>query len=300
MTTLTFIQLAQKVLTEVNTPLSIEEIWGYASDKKYISYLNSKGKTPKATLSAQVSQSSDIFSYIGSRPRRYYLLNLKHKIDFDQVEDKTIILEQERNYLEKDLHPLLVYYAKLYLNVYCKTINHSKSSKKEFGEWLHPDIVGCCFPIGSWQPSTLELSQALGVMNVRLYSFELKRELSFSNLREAFFQAVSNSSWAHEGYLCAAEISEDEEFKSEVKRLSNSFGIGLIHLDITDPDASKIIYSAKSKDNLDWESMNKLCINTDFQEFLKRIKNDLTINEIHQAQYDKILSPEELIAKFTH
>lgn len=46
--------------------------------------------------------------------------------------------------------------------------------------------------------------------------------------------------------------------------------------------------------------MNKLCINTDFQEFLKRIKNDLTINEIHQAQYDKILSPEELIAKFTH
>lgn len=241
MTTLTFIQLAQKVLKEVNTPLSIEEIWGYASDKKYISCLNSKGKTPKATLSAQVSQSIDIFSYIGNRPRRYYLLNLKHKIDFDQVEDKTVILEQERSYLEKDLHPLLVYYAKLYLNVYCKTINHSKSSKKEFGEWLHPDIVGCCFPIGSWQPSTLELSQALGVMNVRLYSFELKRELSFSNLREAFFQAVSNSSWAHEGYLCAAEISEDEEFKSEVKRLSNSFGIGLIHLDITDPDASKII-----------------------------------------------------------
>ena len=137
-------------------------------------------------------------------------------------------------------------------------------------------------------------------MNVRLYSFELKRELNFTNLREAFFQAVSNSSWAHEGYLCAAEISEDDDFLSEIKRLSNSFGIGLIHLDITDPDSSRIIYPAKSKDNLDWESMNKLCINTDFQEFLKRIKNDLTINEIHKEQYDKVLSTEELIDKFKH
>jgi hypothetical protein len=129
---------------------------------------------------------------------------------------------------------------------------------------------------------------------------ELICELNFTNLREAFFQAVSNSSWAHEGYLCAAEISEDADFLSEIKRLSTSFGIGLIHLDTNAPDSSRIIYSAKSKDHLDWESMNKLCINTDFQEFLKRIKNDLTINEIHKAQYDNVLSTEELIEKFKH
>jgi hypothetical protein len=300
MATLTFIQLAEKVLTEVKSPLSIDEIWDYASDKNYIVDLNSSGKTPKATLSARVGQAGDIFSYTGNRPRRYYLLNLTNNIDFEQVEIKTVTIKKEKNYLEKDLHPLLVYFAKFYLNVYCKTINHSKSNKKEFGEWLHPDIVGCCFPIDSWQPSTLELSQALGVMNIRLYSFELKRELNFTNLRESFFQAVSNSSWAHEGYLCAAEISENDDFLSEIKRLSNSFGIGLIHLDTTDPDSSRIIYPAKSKDTLDWESMNKLCINTDFQEFLKRIKNDLTINEIHKAQYDKVLSTEELIEKFKH
>lgn len=300
MATLTFLQLAQKVLTEVKSPLSIDEIWDYASDKNYIVDLNSSGKTPKDTLSARVGEARDIFSYTGNRPRRYYLLNLTNNIDFEQVEIKTVTIKKEKNYLEKDLHPLLVYFAKFYLNVYCKTINHSKSNKKEFGEWLHPDIVGCCFPIDSWQPSTLELSQALGVMNIRLYSFELKRELNFTNLRESFFQAVSNSSWAHEGYLCAAEISENDDFLSEIKRLSNSFGIGLIHLDTTDPDSSRIIYPAKSKDTLDWESMNKLCINTDFQDFLKRIKNDLTINEIHKAQYDKVLPTEELIDKFKH
>ena len=300
MTTLTFIQLAQKVLTEVKSPLSIDEIWDYASDKNYIVDLNSSDKTPKATLSARVGQAGDIFGYTGNRPRRYYLLNLTNNIDFEQVEIKTVTIKKEKNYLEKDLHPLLVYFAKFYLNVYCKTINHSKSSKKEFSEWLHPDIVGCCFPIGSWSTNTIELSQALGVMNIRLYSFELKRELNFTNLREAFFQAVSNSSWAHEGYLCTAEISEDADFLFEIKRLSTSFGIGLVHLDTTDPDSSRIIYPAKSKDTLDWESMNKLCINTDFQEFLKRIKNDLTINEIHKAQYDKVLSTEELIEQFKH
>ncbi len=189
MTTLTFIQLAQKVLTEVKSPLSIDEIWDYASDKNYIVDLNSSGKTPKATLSARVGQAGDIFSYTGNRPRRYYLLNLTNNIDFEQVEIKTVTIKKEKNYLEKDLHPLLVYFAKFYLNVYCKTINHSKSSKKEFSEWLHPDIVGCCFPIGSWSTNTIELSQALGVMNIRLYSFELKRELNFTNLREAFFSS---------------------------------------------------------------------------------------------------------------
>lgn len=124
--------------------------------------------------------------------------------------------------------------------------------------------------------------------------------IEFYEFARNFFQAVSNSSWAHEGYLCAAEISEDADFLSEIKRLSTSFGISLIHLDTNDPDSSRIIHPAKSKDNLDWESMNKLCINTDFQEFLKRIKNDLSINEIHQAQYDKVLSTEELIEKFKH
>jgi hypothetical protein len=136
-------------------------------------------------------------------------------------------------------------------------------------------------------------------MNVRLYSFELKRELNFSNLREAFFQAVSNSSWAHEGYLCAAEISEDEDFLSEIKRLSGSFGIGVIRLDTTDPDASRVIFPAKQKENLDWESIDKLCNqNPDFKDFLKSIKDNLKISKIHKDEYDDVLSAEELQEKF--
>jgi hypothetical protein len=45
-----------------------------------------------------------------------------------------------------------------------------------------------------------------GGQSVRLWSFEVKKELNSSNVRKSFFQAVSNSSWANEGYLVAVSI----------------------------------------------------------------------------------------------
>ena len=110
-----------------------------------------------------------------------------------------------------------------------------------------------------------------------MYSFEIKKDLGFHNLRESFFQAVSNSSWANEGYLVSANIDQDEELLSELKRLSTAFGIGVIKLDIDDPDASEITFLAKHKGDLDWDTINKLANdNPDFSKFLKRIKIDLS------------------------
>ena len=39
-----------------------------------------------------------------------------------------------------------------------------------------------------------------------------------------------------------------------------------------------------------------MTLNSDFKNFLKRIKNDLASNEIRQEEYDKIFEPEELVA----
>jgi hypothetical protein len=64
----------------------------------------------------------------------------------------------------------------------------------------------------AWSSDVGELSAKFGETGLKFYSFELKKELTFSNLRESFFQAVSNSSWAHEGYLVAAEVSADVSF----------------------------------------------------------------------------------------
>ena len=42
------------------------------------------------------------------------------------------------------------------------TIQHSRSDKKEFGEWIHPDMVGCYFPIDDWKPEVVEFSASIG------------------------------------------------------------------------------------------------------------------------------------------
>ncbi len=137
---------------------------------------------------------------------------------------------------------------------------------------------------------TIDLSVA-----IKLFSFELKRDLTFANLRESFFQTVSNSSWANEGYLVAAEISGDEEFRTELRRLSTSFGIGVIHLHIDDPDASEILFPARTRENLDWDAINKLTINADFREFLRRVRIDISSNEIRKEKYERVLEREALI-----
>ena len=297
---ITFLQLAERVLNEVERPLSVEEIWQTAIDSRLVEQLNSNGKTPMATLGAQlhVALRNDGkwgFAAQGSRPKKFYLKRREGELNFSRIDDVPPIEKtHQRSFLEKDLHPLIVYYANLHLQAFCKTINHTKSGRAAFGEWIHPDIVACYFPIGEWDPAALEFSHALGAVNLKLFSFELKRTLSFANLREAFFQAVSNSSWANEGYLCAAEISVDEEFQSELKRLSGSFGIGIIKLDIDEPDSTEVIYPARLQESLDWESINKLCANPDFKDFIQRVKNDLSSREVRNEWYDKILSSDQL------
>ena len=71
----------------------------------------------------------------------------------------------------------------------------------------------------------------------------MKKTLNFTNLREYYFQAVSNSSWANEGYIVALGIDEDDSFLAELKRLNNAFGIGVIKL-----NAENIIMSNLKSD----------------------------------------------------
>ncbi len=300
---LTFLQLAEKVLLETTTPLSVDQIWAQASIHGYINELSGSGKTPVHTLGAQLyvnakNGNMSKFVGIGSRPKRFYLRSRHAAMD---LSDAVLVTEgmpmpTKGHYLEKDLHPFLAYFASesgFNGRVYSKTLNHSKSSKSSYGQWMHPDMVGCYFP--DWQDETKSLSQVLGNASQRLFSFEIKRELSFTNLRLSFFEAVSNSSWANQGYLCAANISEDLGFREELQRLSESFGIGVIELDIADPDASRVLFQARDR-SIDWEFVDKLCdLNPDFKEFLKRVKID-SISQPHGFEYDPVLSIEQLKA----
>jgi len=51
---MTFIELAEKVLSEEKKALTASEIWQIATTKGYDKKLNSEGKTPWATLGAQI------------------------------------------------------------------------------------------------------------------------------------------------------------------------------------------------------------------------------------------------------
>lgn len=298
---LTFFELAIKVLKEANKPMTIEEIWRYAQAREYDVLVGSKGKTPWQTMSARIyvdmrDNPNSPFVKIDSKPKKFFLKELQN---VDTIkEEKEIIQPKETSYSERDLHPFLTYYVNTYLNVYTKTIYHEKSSKRTYSQWLHPDLVGINFPIGEWESEVLDFGLTLGSQLVKLYSFEVKKELTFANIREAYFQAVSNSSWANEGYLVTANILHDEEFMTELKRLTSAFGIGIIKLDIEDPDASEILFPAKHKTEIDWETVNKLSKeNPDFRKFIVRIKNDMNSKEIIKEKYDKVYTAEQLVEK---
>ena len=304
---MTFLELAEAVLQEAKRPLSAQEIWEESTARGLDKSLNSSGRTPNATLAAQLyvstKKSGSIFEAVGKSPKQFYLKSMKHQLDFEGVEvitDQPKLVDKvepvrQPEYLEKDLHPFLAHFAAKQLHCHCKTISASKS-KRAYGEWVHPDMVGCKFSIGTWESEVLELSSAVGHSSVQFFSFELKKRLSRSNLRESFFQAVSNSSWAHQGYLVAAEISENPDFLTELNRLTSAFGIGVIQLNLKDPSASQIKYRAADKDVLDWETINKLVeMNTDFSSFVKRVRIDINSKDVVTQLYDEVLSEEKLI-----
>jgi uncharacterized protein len=302
---MTFLELAEKVLRDEKRPMTANEIWTFAVDKGLDKQLNSGGKTPWATLGAQIYVNAKDnprtpFAQTDSRPKKFYLKAQTGQLDLSEtaITKEPVLPKKKRfDFLEKDLHPYLTYYAYYHLHCYTKTINHSQSTKKEFGEWVHPDIVGCYFPLDDWKPEVYELSSSIGNISIKLLSFELKRELSFGNLRESFFQTVSNSSWANESYLVAALISDEEDFREELSRLSTSFGIGVIKLNLEDPHSSEIVFPAKYREVLDWETINKLTMNNDFKEFLTTVKIDITSKKIHKKEYDLVQDIEILRKK---
>jgi hypothetical protein len=121
----------------------------------------------------------------------------------------------------------------------------------------------------------------------KLSSYELKKEInSDSELKKAFFQAVSNSSWANFGYLVAFEFSDS--LIDEMQRLNQSFGIGIIELN-ANPYQSKVLFPAKIR-NLDFKTIDKLCkINNEFEKFIEQTEKLMTAEDRYYKSTEKEL-----------
>nr|EAL6495035.1 HrgA protein [Campylobacter coli] len=161
-------------------------------------------------------------------------------------------------------------------------------------KWNYPDIVGVYFPYDDYEKETITLLENIKQNSYKLFSFELKIALNFSNLKECYFQAVSNSSWANEGYLVILK-EIDSEVLSELRRLNQSFGIGVIKLE-KDISNSQILLSAKERE-LDIQTLNMLINkNPNFKEFIDDINKQIKVGKEAkiQAKFDKVKSDEEM------
>lgn len=257
-------------------------------------------KTPPATISAILG---DFIRSGDTRVKRikqsggsysYYLTKNEQDIGIDILSGSAETTEVKtsqpklKTYSERDLHKLLSSYLKN-TKIYSKTIFHeqSKYGKDSNQIWTHPDMIGVKFLNLQTKVSQNFLKSINRVDTFKLSSYELKKEInSDSELKKAYFQAVSNSSWANYGYLVAFEFSDS--LSDEMERLNQSFGIGIIELH-SNPYQSKILFPATYRD-LDFKTIDKLCkINKEFEQFIEQTDRLMTAQERYYKSTEKEL-----------
>ena len=302
-----FLDLAVHAMTMVNRPMTTTQLWDFILINKLHHRLYTfdvqknkfSGKTPSATFATTISQNKHFFEAIpNTKPKQYILKSQQTKLEVIKNLDQNT--HRLAKYHERELHPILTYFLKFdkYFQAYSKTIFHEVSPKGAKGEdkWLYPDMVAVHFEYANYQKNyVLDFITKFNKPPIKIYSFEIKKELNFSNYKESFFQAVSNSSWANEGYLVAAQILPDGQFIEALKKLSQSFGIGIIELNRHNVKQSKILSPAKFKEMMDYSVVNELANkNANFSQFLKTII-DFDVNHPHRfkGEFDKILNLHE-------
>lgn len=299
---MTALEVAKKVLEIKKQPLNPNRIYKIADELDLAKELNLSGKTPWDSFSAQIysdlkENDNSIFEKISEKP---ILIKLKSQnLTFSDAASE--VKQAKSAFDECDLHPLLANFVGLSpnFNARVKTIFHESSikSKKGRDKWLYPDIVGVSFEHESYEDSVLNFAAKLVKIPLKIYSFEMKKYLSIANLKEYYFQTVSNSSWANEGYLVALDIDEsDEELMELIGSLNSSFGIGILGLDSENLAQSKILAQPKFRANLDFNIINELCKkNPHFNKFLETVKDyDSKNKKCFDGEFDRILTDDEM------
>ncbi|WRD16187.1 COG2958 family protein [Helicobacter pylori] len=301
------IEIVQSVLEVIKEPIKVTEIYDKAKELfekgEIESMFDYGGNTPDQSVSASI----------------YTALNKGEKLPFFKVQEKPTlialksaakepVLNAQKSSApnakiahERDLHPFLTYMAinNENLKCYTKTIFHEESLKSPKGmdRWLYPDMVGVRFLHAELSNENLiAFSKKFDTLPIKLVSFELKKEISVHNCRECYFQAISNSSWANEGYLVGRHIdTHNSKLMDLLKRLHASFGIGVIDLR-TNEDKSAILLNAKYKEKIDYTVASELSAkNEKFSGFLKSVVDyDPNHPQRYKDEFDEVKKKEEL------
>ncbi|MCQ2689384.1 COG2958 family protein [Helicobacter pylori] len=306
------IGIVQSVLEIIKGPIKVTEIYDKAKE------LFEKGEITKMFDCGGETPHQSVSSYI------YTALNKGEELPFFKVQEKPALIAlkgaakepvlsaekisapsakiaHNKIMHERDLHPFLTYMAYYNENLKCytKTIFHEESVKSPKGtdRWLYPDMVGVRFLHAEWSNENLiAFSKKFDTLPIKLVSFELKKEISVNNCRECYFQAISNSSWANEGYLVGRHVdTHNPQLMDLLKRLHASFGIGVIDLR-TNEDKSAILLNAKYKEKIDYTVASELSEkNKKFSGFLKSVVDyDPNYQHRYKDEFDEVKKKEEL------
>ncbi len=197
---------------------------------------------------------------------------------------------------EEKFRSVYMRYSEL-TNQFPMHVEHTKGSRQRAGinKWKFPDLVLLRWEVGEVTDigfrltrEVLEVKRSLGEQPFKLISVELKVELAAASFREAFFQCVSNSKWAHSAQLAVATKISDETLAEELRRLGTSYDVSVISYGLDPefldglPAADKIlkldasefeeiaarisitrVATGRDRENLDWEHLRDLRIQSE-------------------------------------
>jgi hypothetical protein len=190
---------------------------------------------------------------------------------------------------EADLYPVLQTFLIERENIVSKRIREQTSSNRRGrngNKWLHPDIVGMHAPGREWLEVVRRCSRELPTRKAKLVAVEVKRALSAGDVRQHFFQTVSNGTWANRAYLAAAEIRGEDTWR-ELETLCAAHGVGYIRVDSEDPDGCRILIPAREREEIDWASANRIAAeNGDFRDYLQNVLNYLQTGSLMERLWD--------------
>lgn len=224
------------------------------------------------------------------RPRRFYYSTLTDEAEAASKDNEVVSSStKSSNYSENGLYPIVSEFLWRESGIYSKRIDEKRSHNARGSggnRWLFPDIVGLEDLSQDWNSEIKSVVQEISDQSAKLWSFEVKKHINKSNVREAYFQAVSNSSWANFGYLIAAEI-QGQEAEKELRILSGLHGIGVIILNAESPAESEIMIPARERINVDWNAANRLAQeNSDFLEYIRLIRQFYQTGEHRPKDWD--------------
>lgn len=250
----------------------------YNTKEKLLTQLAAEIGGKRTTVAKQ--RCANVATQDKPRPRLYYwdtnpqqtAETVSEPDDFAETQELDLP-QVTLSYSEQELYPLLIEFLHKEYGLYSQRIDE-KTSKNSHGNggnhWLHPDVVALEPLDQHWDAVVKDCVRHGNDSSIRLWSFEVKKLLTKGNVRQYFFQAVSNSTWANFGYLVATGLSNDVE--PELQMLASLHGIGVLLLNTESLFDSQILIPARERTNIDWQSVNRIVSeNTDFHRFVEQV-----------------------------